>query len=134
LELLDPVADAKGVVGAGEDEGAVGRRLGAASMNKKKNEPAKGRHGVGVFDLMGMASAESDGVGVEEREEKFDGSTKKKKQACGGNSEGKMVFSLYSATLKSTTITPKLFIKQPLHLFECIKSVCVYSFANFIFY
>jgi hypothetical protein len=47
----------------------VGRRLGAASMKKKKNnEPAKGGHGVGVFDLMGMASAESEGVGVGERE------------------------------------------------------------------
>jgi hypothetical protein len=59
---------------------------------------------------------ESDGVGVEEREEKFDGSTKKKKQACGGNCEGKMVFLLHSAILNSTTITPKRVIKQPLIL------------------
>jgi hypothetical protein len=81
----ETVAGAKVVVGAGEDEGAVGRRLGAASMNKKKknNEPGKGRHGVSVFDLMGMASAESDGVGVEEREEKFDGSTKRRSKRVG---------------------------------------------------
>ncbi|KAE8098734.1 hypothetical protein FH972_016775 [Carpinus fangiana] len=47
-------------VGAGEDEGAAGRRLGAASMKKKKNnEPAKGGHGLGIFDLMGVGVAGS---------------------------------------------------------------------------
>jgi hypothetical protein len=29
-------------------------------MKKKNNEPTKGGYGVGVFDLMGMASAESE--------------------------------------------------------------------------
>jgi hypothetical protein len=38
LSVEETVADAKGVVGAGEDEGAVGQRLGAASMNKKKKQ------------------------------------------------------------------------------------------------
>jgi hypothetical protein len=86
-------------------------------MKKKNNEPDKGGHGVGVFDMMGMASAESEGVGVGEREEKFVGS-KKKKQACGASgywAEGKMVFLLHSANLHSTTITPKRVIKQPLN-------------------